>query len=320
MFKIRTLHISDFLKLKEYLKEDSNLSSISSSTTNKIACILQSCIPINLRFVPSIHIAVEGKNILGFVSLKCLSKSNNCWQIEEVFVLDQERNKGVGEELLRYVLSVYGSEGIEHFLAEVDSQNIPAISLFHECGFRRYAKVAFYEKELTLDKLESKSFLDKDFILRAQIKNDMNDLEKLELSTIPSDLRPALGRSKDFFKNIKDSVVMIDKSRNLIVGWSHINKLSTDNYLIELKLSPGWTHLYEGFLNTIIYDYITCEVNKIKLTVKAVDYNTELTQTLAQSGFVQTETKELLVRTIWLKVKERKKKTSPFALPRTAPT
>lgn len=317
MFKIRAPYLADILKLEELFKDNFHIKKISS---NKLGSLAQSLIPHNLRFLPSIHLAVEEKEILGFVILRCISKPNNCWQIEDVHVLDELRNKGVGEELLRYVLSVYGGYGIEHFLAEIDSENFPTLSLFHECGFRRYAKVCLYEKEIDTGIFHESILLDSDFIIRPQIKNDLAELEKLELSSIPPDLRPALGRSKEYFKEKKNTFVLEDKNRNLVIGWSYIQNVSNDNCLIELILSPGWAHLYEQFLNTIICDFVIIKNNSLKLIVKVNDYHSGLTEVLAKLGFLKSRVKELLVRTIWQKVGERKLKKAAIGLPRAAPT
>ena len=338
MFKIKTPSINDLKKLEEIIHNKAPVMAIHELPLQKPIYLVQNLIPHNLRPFPSIHIAVDENNILGYVILKSLSKPNNSWQIDEVFVPDEIRNEGVGEELLRYVLSVYGGHGIEHFLAEIDSQNSPALSLFHQCGFRRYAKVSFYQREIDANITETfpakgearslsfagerhgMSLHGKDFILRTQTKNDLPELEKLEVSSIPPDLRPALGKSKEYFKQKKDSIVVIDKSRGLIIGWAYIQKQSDDNYLIELLANPGWTHLYEQFLNTIICDYIQIQTNKLTLTVKAVDYLTELTEVLKKSGFLPVEIKELLVRTVWQKIKERKAQGAKVGRPSIAPT
>lgn len=324
MFKIRIPNISDLKKLSELFRDNPVFKQINQTLLNKASCILQNLIPCNLRFLPSIHLAVDENNILGYVILRSLSKPNNSWQIDEVFVPDEIRNEGVGEELLRYVLSVYGGHGVEHFLAEIDSQNTPALSLFHQCGFRRYAKVSFYEKEIDatiVETLHATSLLHgKDFILRPQTNNDLTELEKLEISSIPPDLRPALGKSREYFRQKKDSIVVIDKSRGLIIGWGNIQKQPEENYIIELLANPGWTHLYEQFLNTIIGDYIPIQTNRFTLTVKAVDYLTELTEVLKKAGFLPVEIKELLVRTVWQKIKERKAQTSKVGRPSIAPT
>lgn len=315
MFKIRYPQITDLNKLEEISCNNENLSKL---VKNKLACLVQCFIPINLRFLPSIHIATREKNIIGFVILSSVSKPNNSWQIQDVFVFDEIRNEGIGEELLRYVLSVYGGQGIEHFLAEVDSQNFPALSLFHECGFRRCAKIFFYEKEV--EGLHAMP-LQNDFLIRLQTNSDLLEIEKLFLSSIPPDLRPALGRSKEYFKERKNSYVVIDKSRSIVIGWARVQQDSTNSYVIELVAAPGWTHLYEQFLNTIICRSISFQDGeKIKLKVKATDYLTELTELLNKSGFLPTEVKELLVKTIWQKVKEGKKKKAKIGVPSIAPT
>ncbi len=318
MFKIRTLQLQNFDLLKEEIKDPFFLKMLNASSVQKLLYVTQSFIPHNLRILPSIHVAFEAKSFLGCIALSSISKSNNCWQIQEVYVPDEMRNKGIGEELLRYVLSVYGGYGIEHFLAEVDSSNFPALSLFHQCGFRRYAKVYFYEKEI--DELHEASILDSDHIFRQQTNNDLPEIEKLELSIIPPDLRPALGRSKDYFKDKKNAIVLVDKARNLLIGWAQIQEISQEDYSLELLINPGWNHLYENFLNTIIYDHLTTKGKKIKLIIKVVDYVTELTHIVTKLGFLPTSVKELLVRTIWQKVKERKKKTAKVGAPSIAPT
>lgn len=315
MFKIRTLHLNDFKKLEQVSAEKQWLEIFFR---NKLVSLLQPFIPYSLRFIPSIHLAVEEENILGFTSLQCSSKTNNCWEIKNVYVQDDVRNEGVGEELVKYALSVYGSYGIEYFFAEVESVNSAALSLFHRCGFRRYAKVYLYEKEFETSNISS-VLLDTDFNIKPQTNNLLTDLEKLEISCIPSDLRPALGRSKHYFKDKKDCYVLIDKSRNLIVGWFQLIRQSNEHYFIELLLSPGWDHLYEQLLNTIISDCINLEGHKIILTVKVTDYNTILTQTLSKLGFLSIDVKELLVRTVWQKVKEKRSKVAKVSFPSTAP-
>ena len=318
MFKIRTLQLSDFERLKIEIKDPSP-DFLQVSSPQKFLYTIQSIIPHTLRTSPSIHLAVDGKSFLGFIALCSISKPNNCWQIQKVYVPDEIRNKGIGEELLRYVISVYGGYGIEHFLAEINSDNFPALSLFHQCGFRRYAKVYFYEKEFETETLNF-TLLDRDFTFRPQNKNDLPEIEKLELAIIPPDLRPALGRSRDYFRDKKNVIVLVDQTRNLVIGWAQIQEMRIDDYFIELLINPGWSHLYEQFLSTIICDYLAPKSKKLKLTIKAVDYVTELAEILTKSGFVAVTVKELLVRTIWQKVKERKKKMAKLGAPSIAPT
>lgn len=314
MFKIRAPLPNDFKVLEEIFNQNNQAYLLK---INKLIYFLQNFIPPNFRGFPSIHILIEKNFIAGFIILMCASKANNSWEIKNLFVRDEFRNKGIGEELLRYVLSVYGSHGIEHFLAEVDSENFPALSLFHQCGFRRCAKIVFYEKEINNSDFQLSS---DELYVRIQTNKDLSEIEKLELSGIPPDLRPALAKSKDFFKDKKDAIVLLDKSRNLLIGWSQIKQVSEDCYLLEPLLLPGWTHLYESFIKIIISDFIPNKSNKIKLLIKCTDYHTEFQEYLCKSGFIQREIKELLVRTIWQRIKEKKKKEAKVGVPYTAPT
>jgi ribosomal protein S18 acetylase RimI-like enzyme len=314
MFKIRTPQISDFSKLEPLFQNHPLFSSLNA---NKFICIAQTIIPYNFRVMPSIHLAVEKEKILGFIILSSVSPSNNAWQIDDVYIQEEVRKHGIGEELVRYAISVYGGYGIEHFLVEVDSQNFPALSLFHQCGFRRYAKVHFYQKEMGAEALP---VLGNEFIIRPQLNIDLNDIEKLELSIIPPDLRPALGRSKKYFKSKKDALVLIDKSRKLLIGWAQIDCIKDNDCLIEMLISPGWTHLYKPFLDTIISERLLSKTNSFKLTIKATDYNTDLSNILTESKFLPVEVKELLVRTVWQKAKEKSKQSANVGAPSIAPT
>ena len=315
MFKIRTTRLKDFERLSSIFKDNSLIDILKK---NKLAALAQPFIPYSLRTIPSIHLAIEDEHILGFIILKSYSKPNNSWQIDEILVDDQIRMEGVGEELLRYVISVYGSYGIEHFLAEIDSENFAALGLFHQCGFRRCAKVYLYEKEIKKNE-ELNKISDKDFIVKPQTKNDIQEIEKLELSTIPPDLRTILGRPKNYFKEQKDCFVLIDKSRNITIGWFQIQQIKENHFYVEPLISPGWTHLYEMLLNIILCQCIKKEED-FKLTVKVVDYITELSSILGKLGFLPVQAKELLVKTIWQRVKERKEKKAKLGVPFTAPT
>ena len=319
MIKIRTLNINDISRLRELCDDNEALNKIEKS---KIECLFQPVIPHNFRTFPSLHLAIEEKNILGFVILKCASKPNNTWQIEHVFVRDELRNEGVGEELIRYVISLYGGYGVEHFLAEVNPLNSAATSLFHTCGFRKCAKVSFYSKEINTASETEENILsfDKDFVIRPQALSDVSHLEKLELSSIPPDLRFALGRSKEFFKGKKNSYVLIHKPRNMIIGWFNIDQLADDHFASELLISPGWTHLYEQLLNTVMYDYLANTGVNVKLTIKVTDYLTELNEILRKLNFLPADVRELLIRIIWQKVKEKKKKLTRGVIPSAAPT
>lgn len=316
MLKIRTLQISDFDRFQELINQFPDLKKL---TNHKAFALLQFYIPHNLRILPSIHIATDQKNILGFIILESLSKANNAWEIKQIFIQDEQRNQDLGEELLKYVLSVYGSYGIEFFLGEVNSQNYNAISLFHKCGFRRYAKVCMYSKEITEVLNNDASALTDDFTLRAQDKNDLNDIVKLDLSCIPPDLRPAIGRSKHYFQAKKNAFVIIDNSRNLIVGWFNIEESEKNIFSLELLISPGWTYLYGDTINTVISSCRENNNHSFLLSIRAIDYNTELTELLSKSGFLASEVKELLVRTIWQKTKVKQKELAKIIFPSTQP-
>ena len=115
MFKIRPPQLVDLIKFEQAFSDNHYLKVFYTSPTNKFLCIAQSFIPYNMRFLPSIYIAAEGKNILGFVILSSLSKPNNSWQIKDVFVVDEMRNEDLGEEL-RKDMTIHFVQSVDEVL------------------------------------------------------------------------------------------------------------------------------------------------------------------------------------------------------------
>ena len=50
-----------------------------------------------------------------------------------------------------------------------------------------------------------------------------------------------------------------------------------------------------------------------------IDYCKELSEILPKSGFLPTEVRELLVRTVWQKVKEKRSELAKIGFPSTQP-
>ena len=194
-----------------------------------------------------------------------------------------------------------------------------------EAGARLTIKSLKESKSSTPEKLVESTKLSIDQVRRGmewlKLKGlaDIQEIEKLELSTIPPDLRTILGRPKNYFKEQKDCFVLIDKSRNITIGWFQIQQIKENHFYVEPLISPGWTHLYEMLLNIILCQCIKKEED-FKLTVNVVDYITELSSILGKLGFLPVQAKELLVKTIWQRVKERKEKKAKLGVPFTAPT
>ena len=98
MFKIRTIRPYDKSSLDRLLGENPELIDLGKDLFKSSAQFL---LPHNFRFSPSYHLATDGSNVLGFVSLESASKANNSWHINQVFVDAHYRNEGIGEELLK---------------------------------------------------------------------------------------------------------------------------------------------------------------------------------------------------------------------------
>ena len=96
---------------------------------------------VNSPYSKLIGVFVENK-LVGFINTVCVVDE---LEINNVAVLKEYRRNHLGEEMIRYVLSVYSD--VDRVLLEVRESNIPALKLYEKLGFVKYGKRKNYYKE-----------------------------------------------------------------------------------------------------------------------------------------------------------------------------
>jgi ribosomal-protein-alanine N-acetyltransferase len=89
-------------------------------------------------------------SIHGFLIARCLPDE---WEIENVVVDGEHRQRGVGSSLVRELLAGARSAGVASIILEVRESNLPAVRLYESIGFKREGRRRNYYGEPVEDAL-----------------------------------------------------------------------------------------------------------------------------------------------------------------------
>jgi ribosomal-protein-alanine N-acetyltransferase len=95
-------------------------------------------------------IAVEEGEVLGFVIARCATCE---WEIENVVVAREKRERGIGIQLIREVLLSARTAGATSVLLEVRESNVAARGLYEKLGFSQQGRRSNYYREPDEDAL-----------------------------------------------------------------------------------------------------------------------------------------------------------------------
>jgi ribosomal-protein-alanine N-acetyltransferase len=95
-------------------------------------------------------VAVEGDSTLGFVIARCALDE---WEIENVVVASEARNRGLASALLRHLLDRARSAGATSVLLEVRQSNLAALRLYEKQGFTLQGRRPNYYRDPVDDAL-----------------------------------------------------------------------------------------------------------------------------------------------------------------------
>jgi ribosomal-protein-alanine N-acetyltransferase len=88
--------------------------------------------------------------VIGFVIARCATAE---WEIENLVVAPEKRNRGVGIKIIRELLLLAQSEGATSVLLEVRESNLAARRLYEKLGFSQQGRRSNYYREPEEDAL-----------------------------------------------------------------------------------------------------------------------------------------------------------------------
>ena len=109
--------------------------------------------PIRIALVATEEVATEVSDLStidGFLIARCLPDE---WEIENVIVDDQHRQRGFGTALVRELLAQARTGGVSSVILEVRESNLPAQRLYESIGFKAESRRNGYYQGPTEDAL-----------------------------------------------------------------------------------------------------------------------------------------------------------------------
>ncbi len=333
MIKIQPFLATDSTQVKALLRHQNEPVPYESfcaeeKVLNTGFTFWQHWLPCALHRAPSVYVAKEAGVVLGLISLDSIGKTHTCWRIRHLVVHPQHRGRGIGQELLRFALAYFGSQGVGHFLGEVSVQNSRGLALFAASGFRRMGSVSYYQVPL--------EFEGNDNALLPQFRlaepGDQERLYQLHQDVLPGELRRIYGFNagdyrvqdlkmlsrasevgSDLEKLTKYLVrsknwywVADDTERNIISCAARITAHREGDYHLEFMVNPGWSHMTDEVVDFAL-SFMKKAGMRGMVVLKAFDYQRDLIAALEKKGLERQGDFCLLAREHWSRAKKRRR-------------
>ena len=102
---------------------------------------------LNKQFI---FVAEENEKIVGFITGEILSKKEwytvQLGTINNLYVLEEYRHKGIGKQLMQTMMNSFKEKGIETFELYAFSNNVDALKFYEKLGFKKYNVQMLYQK------------------------------------------------------------------------------------------------------------------------------------------------------------------------------
>jgi ribosomal protein S18 acetylase RimI-like enzyme len=280
----------------------------------------QHWLPCRMHLAPSVYVAKEDGVVLGIISLRMLGKSRACWRIEHLVVHPLHRGRGIAQELLRFAFALFGSQGVNHFIAEVSDQNSGALNLLGSCGFRRCAKITHFQVPIEHEEQPEGDYAN---AFRLALPEDKQRLYQLHQDSLPPDHRliyelvpddftvpelPAEGFERGVRKLIKRKTwfwVSQDAERKSLTSAVRVTAHQEGDYHLEFAVHPGWTHMAKEIV-TFTLNMMRRAGMKGMIVVKAYDYQPAVVEALTECNLERIGHFSLLAREHWVRAKKPK--------------
>ena len=286
----------------------------------------QHYLPCQLHLSPSVYVAKEDGLILGIISLHSWGKSKNCWQIDHLVVHPNHRGRGIAQELLKYAFSLFGSQGISHFVAQASDLNPAALALLANCGMRRCARITHFQVPHDYLPPQSEISLEQMGNFRLALPEDQIGLFQLHQDVLPPDLRLTFQYIPEDFRVFPIKVESLDKmarrlirrkswfwvatcpDRKIITSACRVTAHHEGDYHLEFAVHPGYSHTAQDLV-----DFVMAIMRKAGMKgmviAKGYNYQESILQALAQAGLEQVGQFSLLARDHWLRAKTPRRLT-----------
>lgn len=328
--KIEPLLAADIAQIQTLLKSKADTDILSQLSTGNLLVkgglgFLQHLLPQKFHFTSSIYVAKENGLILGMILVKALGKSKECWQIEHLITHPKHRGRGIAQELLHYVLALYGSQGAGQFIAEVPVDAQSVLSLFNSAGFCSCTKVIYFEGRIEPRKTLSKTF---NYGFRAANTSDRRALFILNQEILPPDIRNIFSFCEadfDIFEvpiagveNFRQKVaknrswfyVLADPDRNILIACAKMSQIRDGEFQMEFAVHPGHSSIAPD-LSSELVNFALHTVSQMNMpvfvSVRIFEFQNSIHEALKSTTLTRSRTYCLLVKEQWIRAKYPKR-------------
>ncbi len=315
--QIRRLTYFDYRKLKKlvsYLCTDDN-DKLAKSITEEPAGFINAMLPLSMKFKSESFILVEGKEILGLITV--VTTAGNPRKINITRLIFKENLYDAGKQLVDFVVQKYGSKGALSFTVTIDECHDELFNLFiNGCGFRQCASE-------TLWKIEKPTPVKSELRWRYAQNSDSKQVAELYNSELINMYKPSLQRydkefQEVFFKGLTDVYKMryvIEDEKNILAYFS-ITTSDNLNYILDMTINSGYEIDYNKIINIML-----CEIAGKKRAFypiikqkKYVKNAEKFEEFLKSQGYNPIQTQQILVKDFYKPIKEESANWKVFIL------
>lgn len=330
MVKIRRLTLFDIDTLKAMIEHDELAISLNLLEEKHFTPfpldILHEMLPVNKRFLQESYVAVEDNELIGVICVIPDGKQRSRWKINKLIL--HRDSESVGKQLIDFVISKYGAQGVETFISVIDEDNASAISILKDqCNFRSCSKIQVW-------KLENLEHINESFDtthFRAANLKDANSALEMDTQNLFPQFKNSLSKHKKDFQislstriqnhlnNYRPKYIVIENSKNnSIEGFFTLLTQDFQKFWLDATISLAYQDYFEDIIkysveyclrkgsNPQLYTYIR---KYYQSSNKSEEY-------LKNYGFKLVKNQEVLVKDFWKPIKaEEKNKSTVIIFP-----
>ena len=140
--KIRKATKKDFKEIAEILIKESSKKPYNEKYTFKKAIK-----EINELFKKDLYVAVNEKEVIGFIASNITLSSKKKAYISELWLRPNYQRKGIGKTLVKFIEDKYKKKGL-NIIRLVAKRNAGAFKFYKKLKYAEYRNLVFMEKKL----------------------------------------------------------------------------------------------------------------------------------------------------------------------------
>ena len=140
--KIRKAKKEDFKQIADIVIKESSKKPYNEKCKLKI--VLKEIAAFSKY---DLYVAVNGREIMGFIASKIIENNNKKAYIDELWLKSIYQGKGVGKMLVKFIEERYKKKGVK-IIRLVTRRDAKAFSFYKKIKYKEYKKLIFMEKKI----------------------------------------------------------------------------------------------------------------------------------------------------------------------------